>query len=43
MLTPSTWNPHNLAYYSNEENMIDWRGDMREVGDRKHIVLSDVT
>jgi hypothetical protein len=42
MLTPSTWNPHNPVYSSNEENMINWKGDMRVEEDMQHIILSDV-
>ena len=44
VLTPegSTWNPHDSAYADNEENMLDWRGDMVEPKDRDRIVLEEL-
>ena len=34
LLTPSRWNPHCDTYAQNEENMLDWEGDMVERKDR---------
>ena len=34
LLTPSRWNPHCDSYAQNEENMLDWEGDMVERKDR---------
>ena len=42
MLTPSIWNPHNPAYSSNEESMLDWQGNMVEVNHRQQILLENV-
>ena len=28
LLTPSRWNPHDDSYATNEENMLDWEGNM---------------
>ena len=42
MLTPSIWDPHNPAYSSNEECMLDWQGNMVEVNHRQRILLEDV-
>ena len=42
MLTPSQWNPHCNAYATNEENMLDWEGNMVEKQDRSQILLSEV-
>ena len=42
MLTSSTWDSHNPAYASNEDNMTDWRGDMREVEYRQQIIIGGV-
>jgi hypothetical protein len=42
MLTPSRWDPHQSAYGENEENMLDWEGNMVERRDRKQILLSDI-
>jgi hypothetical protein len=30
LLTPSRWDPHCDAYAINEENMLDWEGNMVE-------------
>ncbi len=42
LLTPSRWNPHNDAYATNEENMLDWEGNMIQKKDRAKILLSDI-
>ena len=44
MLTPSVWNPHSSHYAHNEENMLDWEGNMREKRDRTEmkIVLDEI-
>ena len=34
LLTPTRWDPHNTAYASNEEGMLDWQGNLKEVRDR---------
>ena len=41
VLTPEgpTWNPHDSSYADNEENMLDWRGDMVEPKDRDRTIL----
>jgi hypothetical protein len=36
------WNPHSNAYSRNEENMLDWEGNMVEKQYRKQILLSEV-
>ena len=43
MLTPNgeSWNPHTDAYARNEENMLDWEGNMVEERYRLRIILSD--
>jgi hypothetical protein len=40
--TPSTMNPHCDAYTMNEENMLDWEGNMVQRRDRVQIHLSDI-
>ena len=42
MLTPSSINPHCDAYATNEENMLDWEGNMAQGKDGVQILLSDV-
>lgn len=42
MLTPSRWNPHCDSYATNEENMLDWEGNMVEKRDREQIILSEI-
>jgi hypothetical protein len=42
VLTPSKWDPHQNAYASNEENMLDWQGEMVEKKYRKRILLSEI-
>ena len=33
-LTPDKWDPHNDAYAYNEENMLDWEGNMHQGTER---------
>jgi hypothetical protein len=42
LLTPSQWNHHCNACATNEENMLDWEGNMIEKRNRSQILLSDV-
>jgi hypothetical protein len=42
LLTPSRWNPHDNSYATNEENMIDWEGNMVTKKDRVQVLLSEV-
>ena len=44
MLTPTTWNPHSDHYAYNEENMLDWEGNMKEKKDcvKWRIVLDEL-
>ena len=42
VMTPSRWNLHSEAYAANEENMLDWEGNMIEKKDRVQILLSDI-
>ena len=42
LLTPTQWNPHDDSYAANEENMLDWEGNMVERKDRKRVLLSEV-
>jgi hypothetical protein len=42
MLTPSRWDPHQTAYAKNEENMIDWKGNMIEKSYRQQLILSEI-
>ena len=41
-MTPMSWDPHNTVYANNEENMVDWEGNMREPKHRIKILLSEV-
>ena len=34
VLTPERWNPHTDAYARNEDNIVDWEGNLKEVKDR---------
>jgi hypothetical protein len=34
LLTPSRWNPHDDSYATNEENMLNWEGNMKMKKDR---------
>ena len=43
MLTPSRWNPHSDVYARNEESMLDWEGNMKELKDREvRFVLHEI-
>ena len=43
ILSPATWNPHSDAYSTNEESMLDWKGNMQQKRDPQHqIILDDV-
>ena len=42
LLTPSRWNPHCDSYAQNEENMLDWEGNMVERKDRMQILIDDL-
>ena len=43
LLTPIfQWDPHNPAYAQNEQNIVDWKGNVLEKGDRVKIHLSDI-
>jgi hypothetical protein len=43
LLTPNgAWNPHSDAYARNEENMLDWEGNMVKKQHRKQILLSEI-
>jgi transposase InsO family protein len=42
MLTPSRWDPHQSSYATNEENMLDWEGNMIEKKERQQLLLSDI-
>ena len=39
---PSHWNPHCDSYAQNEENMLDWEGNMVERKDRMQILIDDL-
>jgi hypothetical protein len=41
-LTPSRWDPHQTAYASNEDNMLDWEGNIIDKKDRQQLLLSDI-
>jgi hypothetical protein len=42
LLTPSKMSPHCDAYTKNEENMLDWEGNMVQRRDRVQILLSEI-
>ena len=42
LLTPLKWDPHNIVYAHNEDQMLDWQGDLVESHHRQKIVLTDV-
>ena len=42
VITPDKWNPHCTSYSDNEENMLDWEGNMVEKRDRVRILMSDI-
>ena len=41
MLTPNSWDPHNVAYRLNEESMINWKGEIAAKSNRQQFLLSD--
>jgi hypothetical protein len=41
LLTPDIWNPHADMYALNEESMIDWEGNLREVKERETCLVMD--
>ena len=42
-ITPTRWYPHNTAYASNEEGMLDWQDNLKEDRDRYQTILQDVS
>ena len=42
ILTPSRWNPHCDSYATNEENMLDWEGNMVDKRRRPQILISEI-
>ena len=44
LMTPdgSRWNPHSDVYARNEENMLDWEGQLVEKKDRVRILIEDI-
>jgi hypothetical protein len=42
MLTPSRWDPHQIAYAENEDNMLDWEGNIIDKRHCQQIILSDI-
>ncbi len=43
LLTPNgQWNPHTDVYAKNEENILDWEGNIVEPKNRPKIILSEV-
>jgi hypothetical protein len=42
VLTTSRWDPHDKAYAMNEENMLDWEGQLIDRVNRQQILLADV-
>ena len=42
LITPSQMNPHCDAYATNEENMLDWEGNMVTKKDRVQVMLTDI-
>ena len=42
LLTPTKFNPHCDSYAMNEENMLDWEGNMVQRNHHKKIVLSEI-
>ncbi len=42
MLNAGRWDPHPDAYATNEENMLDWEGQLIDRVDRQQILLADV-
>ena len=42
MLTTSRWDPHQTAFAENDENMLDWQGNLINRSDRHQILLADI-
>jgi hypothetical protein len=42
VLTPPKWNPHTDLYSRNEENMIDWEGNIVQEKDRVRLLIADI-
>ena len=42
MLTPSRWNPHDFAYQQNEDQMLDWKGELSDPKHRQRILLEEI-
>ena len=44
LMTPdgSRWNPHSDVYARNEENMLDWEGQLVEKKDCVRILIEDI-
>ena len=43
LITPEhNWDPHTKVYASNEENIVDWEGNIKENQDRVRIMLEDI-
>ena len=45
VLTPQgqTWDPHSTVYEDNEENMVDWEGNMIESRHRTRIIVDELS
>ena len=43
ILTPARWDPHSDVYTHNEDNILDWEGNMKESKHRdKQLVLDEI-
>ena len=42
LLTPCRWNPHDSAYQQNEEQMLDWKGNLSDPKHHQRIILEDI-
>ena len=42
LLTPDRWYPHLDVYAKNEENILDWEGNMIQRADRVKVLLGDI-
>ena len=42
LLTPEVFNPHDSSFAHNEEQMVDWEGEISHKDDRQRILLEDV-
>ena len=42
LLTPDSWNPHSTAYAMNEDNMLDWQGNIVEKQQRTKILVESI-